>query len=124
MLMSTPWRKLWEWCSVNAPAASSIVVTGSAMSYWMGRRHAGLVQDLANERELREHQVAIERGKVVRERELRESEVRALQLQLKMQQETAKKTVDDAVQSRLFQIQNAQEYAGRSISKHPAPSSG
>jgi hypothetical protein len=85
-------------------------------------------QQAAKERELREQQVAKERElreqQVAKERELRDSEVRALRSQLKMQQETAKKMMDDAVQAKLFQIQNVQEYAGHSISKHPAPSSG
>jgi flagellar biosynthesis GTPase FlhF len=85
-------------------------------------------QQVAKERELREQQVAKERElreqQVAKERELRDSEVRALRSQLKMQQETAKKMMDDAVQAKLFQIQNVQEYAGHSISKHPAPSSG
>jgi hypothetical protein len=85
-------------------------------------------QQAAKERELREQQVAKERElreqQVAKERELRDSEVRALRSQLKMQQETAKMMMDDAVQAKLFQIQNVQEYAGHSISKHPAPSSG
>jgi hypothetical protein len=85
-------------------------------------------QQAAKERELREQQVAKERElreqQVAKERELRDSEVRALRSQLKMQQETAKKMMDDAVQAKLFQIQNVQEYAGHSISKHPALSSG
>jgi hypothetical protein len=85
-------------------------------------------QQAAKERELREQQVAKERElreqQVAKERELRDSEVRALRSQLKMQQETAKMMMDDAVQAKLFQIQNVQEHAGHSISKHPAPSSG
>jgi hypothetical protein len=32
--------------------------------------------------------------------------------------------IDDAVQSKLFVIQNTQEYAGHRISRHPAPDSG
>jgi hypothetical protein len=118
--MSTPGSKLWEWWRVNGAAVSPIVAAFTVISggtYWIGTVHSNLAKDLAHERELREQQVA-------KERELRDSEVRALRSQLKMQQETAKKMMDDAVQAKLFQIQNVQEYAGHSISKHPAPSSG
>lgn len=113
--MSMPWRKLWEWCSVDGLAASSLVVALSVIgggSYWIGARHTDLARNLAHERELRKHEVAHERQlrkhevaierelrkyEVAIERELRESEVRALQSQLKMQQEAAKKMMDDAV---------------------------
>jgi hypothetical protein len=129
--MSTPGSKLWEWWRVNGAAVSPIVAAFTVISggtYWIGTVHSNLAKDLAHERELREQQVAKERElreqQVAKERELRDSEVRALRSQLKMQQETAKKMMDDAVQAKLFQIQNVQEYAGHSISKHPAPSSG
>jgi hypothetical protein len=140
--MSTPRSKLWEWWRVNGAAVSPIVAAVTVISggtYWIGTVHSNLAKDLAHERELREQQVAKERElreqqaakerelreqQVAKERELRDSEVRALRSQLKMQQETAKMMMDDAVQAKLFQIQNVQEYAGHSISKHPAPSSG
>ena len=140
--MSTPRSKLWEWWRVNGAAVSPIVAAFTVISggtYWIGTVHSNLAKDLAHERELREQQAAKERELLAKERELREqqvakdlaqerelrdSEVRALRSQLKMQQETAKMMMDDAVQAKLFQIQNVQEYAGHSISKHPAPSSG
>ena len=116
---------------MNGAAVSPIVAAVTVISggtYWIGTVHSNLAKDLAHERELREQQAAKERElreqQVAKERELRDSEVRALRSQLKMQQETAKKMMDDAVQAKLFQIQNVQEYAGHSISKHPALSSG
>ncbi len=95
---------------MNGAAASPIVAAFVISSYWIGTIHSDLAKDLAHERELRESEVAKERelresevakerelreSEVAKERELRESEVRALHSQLKMQQETAKKMMDD-----------------------------
>ena len=129
--MSTPLRKLWAWGTVNGPLTSSIVVGIGAMlsaAFYLGRIHSDLANDLAQERQLREQQVTKERElreqQVTKERELRQTEVKALHSQLKMQQQNTKQMIDDAVQSKLFVIQNTQEYAGHRISRHPAPDSG
>ena len=153
MLMSTPLRKLWAWGTVNGPLTSSIVVGIGAMlsaAFYLGRIHSDLANDLAQERQLREQQVTKERElreeqvtkerqlrqtevtkerelreqQVTKERELRQTEVKALHSQLKMQQQNTKQMIDDAVQSKLFVIQNTQEYAGHHVSRHPAPDSG
>jgi hypothetical protein len=147
--MSTPLRKLWVWDTVNGPLASSVVVGIGAIfsaAYYLGSVHEALANDLAQERllrtkerELLEQQVTkgrelleqqVTKGRellelqVTKERELRQTEVKALHTQLKMQQENTKKMIDDSVQSKLFVIQNTQEYAGHRFSQHPAPGSG
>jgi hypothetical protein len=143
--MSTPLRKLWVWGTVNGPLASSVVVGIGAIfsaAYYLGSVHKALANDLAQERllrtkerELLEQQVTKYRElleqQVTKERELRQTEVKALHTQLKMQQENTKmqqentkKMIDDSVQSKLFVIQNTQEYAGHRFSQHPAPGSG
>jgi hypothetical protein len=85
-------------------------------------------EQVTKERELRQTEVTKERQlrqtEVTKERELRQTEVKALHSQLKMQQQNTKQMIDDAVQSKLFVIQNTQEYAGHPISRHPAPDSG